>query len=58
MTDVEHTSRKGTGVPISWFPVPKESELPENLRGSSGKRGRPWGSCRTCSGLTASGWSG
>jgi hypothetical protein len=21
MTDVEHISRKGTGVPISWFPV-------------------------------------
>jgi uncharacterized peroxidase-related enzyme len=33
MTDVEHISRKGTGVPISWFPVPEESELPENLRG-------------------------
>ena len=33
MTDVEHISRKGTGVPVSWFPVPEESELPENLRG-------------------------
>ena len=32
MTDVEHISRKGTGVPISWFPVPDESELPEGLR--------------------------
>ena len=30
MTDVEHISRKGTGVPVSWFPVPEESELPEN----------------------------
>jgi hypothetical protein len=33
MTDVEHISRKGTGVPISWFPVPDESELPEGLQG-------------------------
>jgi uncharacterized peroxidase-related enzyme len=33
MTDVEHISRKGTGVPISWFPVPEESELPDDLRG-------------------------
>ena len=33
MTDVEHISRKGTGVPVSWFPVPEESESPENLRG-------------------------
>ena len=33
MTDVEHISRKGTAVPISWFPVPEESELPENLQG-------------------------
>jgi hypothetical protein len=33
MTDVEHISRKGTGVPISWFPVPEESELPEGLQG-------------------------
>ena len=33
MTDVEHISRKGTGVPVSWFPVPEESDLPENLRG-------------------------
>jgi len=33
MTDVEHISREGTGVPISWFPVPKESELPADLRG-------------------------
>jgi hypothetical protein len=24
MTDVEHISRKGTAVPISWFPVPDE----------------------------------
>jgi uncharacterized peroxidase-related enzyme len=33
LTDVEHISRKGTGVPISWFPVPEESELPEGLQG-------------------------
>jgi AhpD family alkylhydroperoxidase len=33
MTDVEHISRKGTGVPVSWFPVPEETELPEGLRG-------------------------
>ena len=33
MTDVEHISRKGTGVPVSWFPVPEESESSENLRG-------------------------
>jgi uncharacterized peroxidase-related enzyme len=33
MTDVEHISRKGSAVPISWFPVPEESELPDDLRG-------------------------
>jgi len=33
MTDVEHISRRGTGVPISWFPVPEESELSEDLQG-------------------------
>ena len=33
MTDVEHISRKGTGVPVSWFPVPDEAELPEGLQG-------------------------
>jgi uncharacterized peroxidase-related enzyme len=33
MADVEHISRKGTAVAISWFPVPEESELPEDLRG-------------------------
>ena len=33
MTDVEHISRKGSGVPVSWFPVPEEAELPEGLRG-------------------------
>ncbi len=32
MADVEHISRKGTAVAISWFPVPEESELPERLR--------------------------
>jgi hypothetical protein len=24
MTDVEHISRKGTAVPISWFAIPDE----------------------------------
>jgi uncharacterized peroxidase-related enzyme len=33
MTNVEHISGTGTGVPISWFPVPEESELPEDLQG-------------------------
>ena len=33
MADVEHISSKGSAVPISWFPVPEEDELPENLRG-------------------------
>ena len=33
MADVEHISGKGSAVPISWFPVPEEDELPENLRG-------------------------
>jgi uncharacterized peroxidase-related enzyme len=33
MTDVEHISRKGSAVPVSWFPVPEESELPEDLQG-------------------------
>jgi hypothetical protein len=33
MTDVEHISPEGTGVPVSWFPVPEEPELPEGLRG-------------------------
>src|SRR5215218_4956610 len=33
MTDVEHISRKGTGVPISWFPIPEESELTDDLQG-------------------------
>jgi uncharacterized peroxidase-related enzyme len=33
MTDAERISRNGSDVPISWFPVPEESELPENLRG-------------------------
>ena len=33
MADVEHISRKGSAVPISWFPVPEESELPEDLQG-------------------------
>ena len=32
MTDVEHISRKGSAVPTSWFPVPEESELPEDLQ--------------------------
>ena len=33
MSDVEHISGKGTAVPVSWFPVPEESELPEGLQG-------------------------
>jgi uncharacterized peroxidase-related enzyme len=33
MADVEHISRKGSAVPISWFPVPDETELPEDLHG-------------------------
>ncbi|MGB3634263.1 MAG: peroxidase-related enzyme [Rubrobacteraceae bacterium] len=33
MNDVEHISGKGRAVPVSWFPVPEEDELPENLRG-------------------------
>ena len=33
MTDVEHISGKGTAVPVSWFPIPEESELPESLQG-------------------------
>jgi hypothetical protein len=36
MTDVENISRKGTAVPISWFPVPEESELPDDLQGLFG----------------------
>ena len=31
MDDVEHISRKGSAVPLSWFPVPEETELPEDL---------------------------
>ena len=33
MDDVEHISRKGSAVPLSWFPVPDETELPEDLQG-------------------------
>jgi hypothetical protein len=33
MTEVGHISREGTSVPISWFYVPDESELPEGLQG-------------------------
>ena len=33
MTDVDHISGKGTAVPVSWFPIPEESELPEGLQG-------------------------
>ncbi len=32
MTDAEHVTREGAGVPVSWSPVPEESELPENPR--------------------------
>ena len=33
MINAEHVTREGAGVPVSWSPVPEESELPENLRG-------------------------
>ncbi len=33
MTDVEHISGKGSAVPVSWFPVPEETDLPEGLQG-------------------------
>ncbi len=33
MTDTERTAPVEAGVPISWFPVPDESELPEDLQG-------------------------
>jgi uncharacterized peroxidase-related enzyme len=34
MSSTEHISQKNnTKVPISWFPVPDESELPEDLQG-------------------------
>lgn len=33
MTDVEKKAPVEAGVPISWFPVPDESELPESLQG-------------------------
>jgi uncharacterized peroxidase-related enzyme len=33
MTDVEHISGKGLAVPVSWFPVPEETDLPEGLQG-------------------------
>jgi uncharacterized peroxidase-related enzyme len=33
MTDTERTAPTEAGVPISWFPVPDESELPEDLQG-------------------------
>jgi hypothetical protein len=50
MTDVEHISRKGTGVPISWFPIPEESELPDDLQGLfTVPRGSPPGSPTTAS---------
>jgi hypothetical protein len=39
MSDVEHISRKGTAVPISWFPVPEESELPDLFRKAREKIG-------------------
>jgi hypothetical protein len=37
MTDVEHISRKGTAVPISWFPIPEEAEFSDYLSGLFGK---------------------
>ncbi|QYJ15797.1 hypothetical protein Rxycam_01625 [Rubrobacter xylanophilus DSM 9941] len=33
MTDTERRAPTEAGVPISWFPVPEESELPEDLQG-------------------------
>lgn len=33
MTDVERSPRRDVDVPVSWFPVPEESELPESLQG-------------------------
>ncbi len=34
MTDTENKApESGAGVPISWFPVPDESDLPESLQG-------------------------
>ena len=33
MDDVEHISRKGSAVPLSWFPIPEETDLPEDLQG-------------------------
>ena len=43
MTDGEHISRKGTGVPVSWFPIHEESELPDGLRTSAYPGGRAEG---------------
>ena len=54
MDDVEHISRKGGAVPLSWFPIPEETELPEDLQGLFRKARRRSGSSRTSSGLTAS----
>jgi hypothetical protein len=33
MADIEHIPRKGSAVPISWFPAPEETELPEDPQG-------------------------
>ena len=33
MVGVGHISRKVTAVPVSWYPVPGESELPKGLQG-------------------------
>ncbi len=33
MTDTENKAPVEAGVPISWFPVPDESDLPESLQG-------------------------
>ncbi len=33
MADTEQVRERQTDVPVSWFPVPEESELPENLQG-------------------------
>ncbi len=48
---MEHISRQGTAVPVTWFPFPEESELPEGLQGLFLEAGERVGSYPTCSGL-------
>ena len=54
MDDVEHISRKGSAVPLSWFPVPEETELPEDLQGPSEGAGEDRVRPKRLPGLTAS----